>query len=87
MVHCNKNLFSKKEILNFEFMKIYLNIASTGINVKMTTSYIKQVWQRKYIAFISNLGRGNKVCSSERMQDHIVEYPNTNPRDTSYLLL
>ena len=74
-----KFIFQNK---NLEFMKIYVNIASTSINVKMTTSYIKQVWQRKHIVLESNLGRGNKVCISERMQDHIYyDFNIPDPKD------
>ena len=63
-------------------MKIYLQIVSTTISVKMTTSYIKQVWTRKYLTFASNLGKFNKTCITSRTQEHVyydINYP--DPKD------
>ena len=70
------------------YMKIYLTIASTSINVKLSTSFIKQAWIRKHLVFASDLGKGGKVRIHPIVQDHIFyDISYSDPKDGTKALL
>ena len=70
------------------YMKIYLTIASDKITLKLSTSFIKQAWTRKYITFESDLGRGGKIRIRPIVQEHVFyDISFAEPKDGTKALL
>ena len=86
MVNDNhKFTFVYKDIEN---LKIYLNIFSNIITVSMSTTYIKQTWNRKHIIEVTNIGVGRKKLINYKQKTFIFyDVVFSNPKDGTKALL